>query len=183
MRLFILATLCLALSAPALAQNADTDAATKDDVILYLRTMHSHDMMQRTIEVQFHSMAQLMHEQMQQEKGSVPPEFDAHVKKMLDDLRKNMLLDEISNAMIPAYQNHFTRGDIQAMTAFYSSPVGQKVLEQLPSVLQEGMQAAMPILNKYMTEAKQRIQEDLKGMDNGTPQKKVVPLQAAPAPQ
>jgi hypothetical protein len=176
-----MATICLVLSAPGLAQTPDTDAATRDDVILYLRTMRSHDLMQRTIEVQFQSMQQLMHDQMLQENGSVPAEFDAHMKKMMDELRKGMPLDEITNAMIPAYQNHFTRSDIQAMNAFYSSPVGQKVLEQLPAVMQEGMQAAMPIMSKYLTEAKDRIQQDVKELGK-TPQKKVIPLQPAPAP-
>jgi uncharacterized protein len=183
MRLFLLATLCLALTAPAIAQNADTDAATKDDVILYLRTMRSHDMMQRTMEVQMQSMLQLMKQQMMQDKGSVPSEFDTLMKKWMADLIKNMPSDEIIDAMIPAYQNHFTRSDIQAMNAFYSSPVGQKVLEQLPGVLQEGMQAAMPVMNKYITEWKGRMQEDIKALDKSTPQKKVIPLQAAPAPQ
>jgi hypothetical protein len=168
MRLFILATLCLALSAPALAQTADTDAATKDDVIIYLRTMRSHDMMQRTMEVQFQSIQQLMKEQIVQDKGSVPPEFDTLMKKWMDDLRKGMPADEIIEAMIPAYQNHFTRSDIQAMNAFYSSPVGQKVLEQLPSVMQEGMQAAMPIMSKYLTDWRARMQEDVKELEKKT---------------
>jgi hypothetical protein len=168
MRLFLIAMMCLALSSPALAQTADTDAATKDDVIVYLRTMRSHDLMQRTMEVQFQSIQQLMKDQIVQDKGSVPPEFNALMKKWMDDLRKGMPADEIIDAMIPAYQNHFTRGDIQAMNAFYSSPVGQKVLEQLPAVMQEGMQAAMPIMSKYLTEWKVRMQQDVKEMEKKT---------------
>lgn len=174
-RIFWMATLCLALSVPGLAQNSDTEPATKDDVILYLRTMRSHDLMQRTIEVQFQSMQQLMHDQILQEKGEVPAEFDTRMKKWMDDLRKNMPADEIVEAMIPAYQNHFTHGDIQAMNAFYSSPVGQKVLEQLPAVMQEGMQAAMPIMSKFLTQWKERMQDDLKEVEKTAPK-------AAPAP-
>ena len=165
MRIFLMATLCLALSAPGLAQSADNDSATRDDIILYLRTMHSHDLMQRTIEVQFQSIEQLMHDQILQEKGSVPPEFDAHMKKMMEELRKGLPIDQITDAMIPAYQNHFTRSDIKAMNAFYASPVGQKVLEQLPAVMQEGMQAAMPIMSKYLTEWKDRMAKDVKDME------------------
>jgi hypothetical protein len=74
--------------------------------------------------------------------------------------------------MIPAYQDHFTRGDIQAMNAFYSSPVGQKVLEELPAVNQEGIKAALPILSKYLSDWKDRIQQDL---EKSSPK-------AAPAP-
>jgi hypothetical protein len=172
MRTLLLATLCLALSAPVLAQNADTDTATRDDVILYLRTMRSHDMMQRLLEVQSQSMQTMMHDQLMKEKGTLPANFDSVMQKEMADLVKGMPADEIIDAMIPAYQNHFTRSDIQAMNTFYASPVGQKVLEELPSVMQEGMQAAMPIMSKYLTEWKGRMQQDLE---------KLTPPAATPA--
>src|SRR5271169_3744302 len=146
MRVFLIATLSLFLSAPALAQTADTDPATKDDVILLFQTMHSHDMMKRMIEVQSKSMQQLMHDQFATKEKDIPADFDARWKKMMDELYKGMPLDEMTQAMIPAYQKHFTRGDMAAMNAFYASPVGQKVLEELPVVTQEGMQEMMPIL-------------------------------------
>jgi hypothetical protein len=162
MRAVLIATLCLALSAPLMAQTSDNEPATRDDVILYLRTMHSHDMLQRTLEVQSQSMQRLFKDQTLRNKTAVPPDFDARMKKMMEDYVKNMPMDEITQAMIPTYQKHFTRGDMQAMNAFYSSPVGQKVIEELPAVLQEGMQAATPILSQYLSEFKDRMQEELK---------------------
>ena len=135
----------------ALAQTSD-EPASRDDVILYMRTMHSHDTMQRTMQVQADSMRALFRDQLMKDKGKMPPNFDSKFKQAMDDLVKNMPLDEISNAMIPAYQKHFTKSDIQAMNAFYSSPVGQKVLEELPAVLQEGNQAAMPMLSRYLSD-------------------------------
>jgi hypothetical protein len=162
MRAVLIATLCLALSAPLMAQTSDNEPATRDDVILYLRTMHSHDMLQRTLEVQSQSMQRLFKDQTLRNKTAVPPDFDARMKRMMEDYVKNMPMDEITQAMIPTYQKHFTRGDMQAMNAFYSSPVGQKVIEELPAVLQEGMQAATPILSQYLSEFKDRMQEELK---------------------
>jgi hypothetical protein len=145
-----------------MAQTSDNEPATRDDVILYLRTMHSHDMLQRTLEVQSQSMQRLFKDQTLRNKTAVPPDFDARMKRMMEDYVKNMPMDEITQAMIPTYQKHFTRGDMQAMNAFYSSPVGQKVIEELPAVLQEGMQAATPILSQYLSEFKDRMQEELK---------------------
>ena len=131
MKRLLIAIACLAFCAPALAQSAD-EPASKDDVILYLRTMHSHDMFRRTMQVQSQAMQQLLREQILKDKGKLPPDYDAHMKKAMDDLVKNVPIDEITQAMIPAYQKHFTKSDIEAMNAFYSSPVGQKVLEELP---------------------------------------------------
>ena len=57
-----IALACLALSfcagIPALSQAAD-EPASKDDIILYLRTMRSHEMFQRIMEVQSQNMQQL----------------------------------------------------------------------------------------------------------------------------
>jgi hypothetical protein len=122
------------------------------------------------MQVQAQTMRQLFHDMVLNEKGEVPPDFDAHFKKAMDDLIKGMPADEIIQAMIPAYQNHFSKSDIEAMNAFYSSPVGQKVLEQLPAVLQEGNQAAMPILSKYLNDWKGRLEQELKGTE-GPPAK------------
>lgn len=80
-----------------------------------------------------------------------------------------MPFDEITQAMIPTYQQHFTKGDIEAMNAFYSSPVGQKVLQQLPVVMQEGSKAAMPIVSRYLGEWKDRMAQEMKEMEKSAP--------------
>jgi len=55
------------------------------------------------------------------------------------------------------------------MNAFYSSPVGRKVLEELPEVMKEGMQAAVPILSKYLTEWQARMKSELEDVGKSTP--------------
>lgn len=85
MKRFLILLACLALnflaiSTPALGQNPG-DPASKDDVILLLRTMHSHDMVRRTMEVQAASMQKLFHDMIQKDTGKVPPDFDARFKK------------------------------------------------------------------------------------------------------
>jgi hypothetical protein len=172
MKRLLIAIACLAFcvsgGVAAVAQSAD-EPASKDDVILYLRTMHSHDMFRKVMEVQSQNMQQLFRDQIKKEKGSVPAEFDEHFKKAMDDLIKGMPIDEITQAMIPTYQQHFTKGDIAAMNAFYASPVGQKVLQELPVVMQEGSQAAMPIMMKYLSDWKDRVAREMKDLDKSAP--------------
>jgi uncharacterized protein len=160
--------LCLALAVPCVAQNADTDPATKDDIILFFHTMHSHDMIEKIMQVQSQTMQQLFRDQLSKDKG-IPEDFDARWKKMMDELLKGMPIDEMTQAMIPAYQNHFTRGDIAAMNAFYSSPVGQKVLQELPQVTQEGMKAMMPVLTKYLNSWRDRMPQEFNDMNKAAP--------------
>jgi len=166
MKRLLIAIACLSLCASALVQSglAQTtdEPASRDDVILYLRVMHTHDLMQKMMQVQSQTMQQMFHDQLLKDKGTVSPDFEAHFNKAMADLLKNMPIDEMTDAMIPAYQKHFTKGDLEAMSAFYSSPVGQKVLEVLPSVMQDGMQAAMPIMTKYISDWKERMDQEMK---------------------
>ncbi len=115
------------------------------------------------------AIQKLLHDQFAKEKATLPPDFEPKFKKAIDDLMKNMPLDEMTNAMIPAYQKHFTKGDLETMGAFYSSPVGQKVLEELPGVMQDGMQAAMPIMTNYLSDWKERIDQEMKSSGKTSP--------------
>jgi hypothetical protein len=170
MKRFLVPIVCLFFIAPAFAQSAD-EAPSKDDILIYLRTMRSHDMMQRTMEVQAQSMQQLFRGMLLKQNGKLPDNFDSVFKKAMDDLIKGMPTDDIVQAMIPAYQKHFTKGDIEAMTAFYSSPVGQKVLQELPEVLSEGNQAAMPVLSKYLNQWQERVKHDFEPIKPGSQEK------------
>jgi uncharacterized protein len=164
MKIFFLSALCFVLAIPCLAQNAD-DPATKDDVIVLFRTMHSHDMVQKVLEVQSQTMRQMFQEQLDKEKMPVS-DSSTRMQKLMDQFIKDMPIDEMTEAMIPSYQKHFTHGDIEAMNAFYSSPVGQKVIEELPQVTQEGLQAMMPLLYKYLNDWKGKMQQELKQAPN-----------------
>jgi hypothetical protein len=161
MKRLFLAIAFAALSVTGFAQSAD-EPASKDDMLVYLRTMHSHDMLQKVMQVQVQSMRQLFHDMLEKE-GKLPADFDSRFNQVMGDLVKNMPMDELIEAMIPAYQKHFTKGDIEAMNTFYSSPVGQKVLQELPAVVQEGSQAAMPLMSKYLETWKGRMDDEFGG--------------------
>ncbi|MGD0570472.1 MAG: DUF2059 domain-containing protein [Candidatus Sulfotelmatobacter sp.] len=165
-----LTTLCLAFSVPALAQNADTDPASKDDIILYLRTMHSHDMMQKTMQAMLGSMRQMFSEQFEKDGKTPPGDAEKRLNSMMDELIKGMPLDEMMQATIPVYQKHFTKGDIDHLIAFYSSPTGQKLLEEMPAITGESMTAMMPIMLKYMEDSKERVRQQVKEMEKSAAQ-------------
>ncbi|HEX7130893.1 MAG TPA: DUF2059 domain-containing protein [Rhodanobacteraceae bacterium] len=48
--------------------------------------------------------------------------------------------EDILDKLVPIYQRHFTSEDIYGLLAFYNSPLGQKVLHEMPATMQEGMQ-------------------------------------------
>jgi hypothetical protein len=169
MKALWIAILCTAFNAAVLAQTPSNEPPSSDDIILYLLTMHSHDMMQKIMEAQADSMRQLFLDRIAKDKGSVSPDFDSKFKAAMDDLIRNMPADQIIQATIPIYQQHFTKAEIQSMDAFYSSPVGQKALQELPEVMKEGMQAAMPILSAYLSQWQERMKSQLEDAGKSTP--------------
>jgi uncharacterized protein len=48
--------------------------------------------------------------------------------------------DELMNRMLPIYQRHFTAEEFDGVLKFYSSPIGQKMLAEMPTAMAEGMQ-------------------------------------------
>ena len=47
---------------------------------------------------------------------------------------------ELTERMVPIYQRHFSAADIQGLLKFYRSPLGRKVVTEMPATMAEGMQ-------------------------------------------
>ncbi|HEV2623196.1 MAG TPA: DUF2059 domain-containing protein [Frateuria sp.] len=47
---------------------------------------------------------------------------------------------ELTERMVPIYQRHFSAADIQGLLKFYRSPLGRKVITEMPATMAEGMQ-------------------------------------------
>jgi len=41
--------------------------------------------------------------------------------------------------LVPVYAKYFTQDDIRGMLAFYESPVGKKMIQTMPAVVQDSM--------------------------------------------
>jgi hypothetical protein len=159
-RLLVAISLCLVFSLTGFAQQNDDTPATKEDVQRYLEAMHSHDMMLQMVDTMSKQMRQVLHQQFLKDKDRLPANYEELMAKFMDDMFRDMPWDEMMQAMIPAYQKHLTRGDIDHLVAFYSTPTGQKVLRELPSMMADAMQSMMPILQDYMEKVQHRMEAE-----------------------
>jgi hypothetical protein len=50
-------------------------------------------------------------------------------------------VEQLTKAMIPAYQHHFTADEVEGLIKFYKSPLGQKLVAQMPATMAEAAQA------------------------------------------
>ncbi len=164
-RFLIAFILCFAFCVPALAQQPADDApASKEDIQRYLDAMHSHDMMKKVAEAMAKPMHQMVHEQFLKDKDKLPVDFEARMNKMMDGMFQDMPWDDMLQAMVPAYQKHLTKGDVDHLVAFYSSPTGQKMLKEMPAMMSDAMEAMMPIMRDYMEKVNNRVQQEVAEM-------------------
>ena len=59
-------------------------------------------------------------------------------------------IDSYLDMMVPAYQRHFTKSDVDQIIAFYSSVAGQKFVNEQPTLLQEIFPKVMPMVQQHM---------------------------------
>jgi hypothetical protein len=146
---------------PSMAQTSSDDSpATKEDVQRYFQLVRSHDLMKKLMASMAQGIQQMTHEQYMKHQDELPAGYEAKMNAMMDDMFSNMPMDEMMQAMIPAYQKHFTKGDIDNLVAFYSSPTGAKLLQEMPAIMAEAMQDTMPIMTKYMDTVQTRLQKE-----------------------
>ncbi|HLY98309.1 MAG TPA: DUF2059 domain-containing protein [Candidatus Angelobacter sp.] len=90
----------------------------------------------------------------------------AMTHKIFSDVFGELPIQEMMEAVIPVYQRHLTRSDIEALITFYSSRVGQKLLHEQSAMIRESVQAGSEIgrkrLDEIMLELDRRIAEMVK---------------------
>jgi len=146
------------------AQPASDAPATKEDIQKYLDVMHSREMMAKMIDAMSAPIHKMFHEQFLKDKDKLPPDFEERTAKMFDDSMKSFPWDEMLESMVPVYQKHFTKGDVNALIAFYSTPTGQKLLRDMPAIMQEAMERMMPLMQKQMDSMNARMKQEVAQM-------------------
>jgi uncharacterized protein len=74
------------------------------------------------------------------------------------ELRQAMETRELMEIVAGIWDKHFTHEDIKGLIAFYESPLGVRLLEKQPLVLQESMQAG----EAWGRRAMEKVQEKLR---------------------
>lgn len=62
-------------------------------------------------------------------------------QKFWDDFRKEISAEGMIELIIPIYDKYYTESDIDQLIVFYNSPVGKKMINTMPQVMQESMAA------------------------------------------
>jgi len=85
----------------------------------------------------------------------------AKVDALADSVFKSLPIDEVLDAMVPAYQKHLTKSDLEAILSFYSSPVGQKLIKEMPAIMKESVQAGGEVGHGRMGAMAERLNQQV----------------------
>lgn len=163
MKKLLFSCLCFLLIVPVvIAQEASqSDVPDKADVMKFLELMHAREQMVRTLDGMAQQMRKGAEEGFKSKVPDATPEQLAKVDKFCDALFASLPVDKMVDAVVPIYQRHLTKSDLAAISAFYASPAGQKILKELPAIMTESMEAGGEIGRQAFSEKAQQIDQEI----------------------
>ena len=157
------ALVLLAVSAGVAQQPAAPDSpSTRDDILRLFDTMQIRQQMRLVMESVAQQMKDMTRETLKKRDATITDEQLVRFDSIAEESMKDFPVDAMLDDMIPVYQKHLSKPDVDAMGVFYSSPTGQKLLREMPAMTQEGMQAAYGRMQKQMDATMQRIERMVK---------------------
>jgi len=136
--------------------------ASKEDIQKLFEVMQIHQQMHQVMDAMMKQQSAMIHETLKQRYPQTSAERIARADQMIAETMKDMPMDAMLDDMIPIYQRHFSKTDIDAMSTFYASPTGQKMMREMPALTSEAMQASSARMQKQMDTIRQKAEQIVK---------------------
>lgn len=175
------ALICLSV-APMLGQQAATtsEPATKEQILKFMDLMQLKSRMGQMMDG-MQAQARIGAEQaFKQKVPHATAEQLAKVDAIADEMFSGFPVSELLDAIVPIYQKHLTKSDLDVIIGFYSSPTGQRFIQETPAMMSEAMQAGGEIGRRRMDEANRRIDERIAALAKEVSEQMPAPKTPAP---
>jgi len=151
------------------AESVSDDPATRAQIIEFLQVVDLRktlDAMVPLIQRQMREQFAHIQEQFPHMKPEDTASLAAEQEQLIAGVFKRMPVDKIEEDLVPIYQRHYSRTEMDAILAFYESPVGQKMRATNPAMMGEVMQVTnarmQGVMDDLVHEIKQRAEERAK---------------------
>ncbi len=165
-RPFVLLAIALLSATTVIAQQPKTATgdfpASREDIQKLFEVMQIHQQMRQVMDAMAKQQTTMIDESLKQRYPQSSAERIARADRMIEETMKDMPMDAMLDDMIPIYQRHFSKTDINAMSTFYASPTGQKMMREMPALTSESMQASYARMQKQMETIRQRAEQMVK---------------------
>lgn len=151
-----LLTLCLGAPSARAAEPVEPSPEYRADVMTLI-TLTGTDSLSFRMGVQ---MIDLMLEQARTLRPELPASnFQVMREEIVEVLR--MKLGDLMAAMALAYARHFTHDEVKGLLAFYRSPLGEKLVHEMPLLVQETTAIGQKWGEELVPEFTRRIEKRL----------------------
>jgi hypothetical protein len=170
-RLYLPTCLLAIATCPLFAQQgpvAQRRPPSSEQVTKFFEVMHLHDQMQTMLQTEQKQMNVIFTDMFNKEKPQATSEertkFQNLINTVMGDLFASYPIEDVLRDMVPVYQNHLSESDLTQIIAFYASPVGQKVLKEMPVMTAEAMRVSYARLQPKIDEMMKKIDHQIKAM-------------------
>lgn len=159
----------VAPSAASAVVTPEQKAAVKD----LLEAMNFKKMMSQMSAAMAQNMPQMMDQMVGTSDTSMTVEQKAEARKlaakssetmsksMVDIYNDPQIVQGMEDIMARAYGSNFAVEEIKAMTAFYASPAGKKMLAMQPQIMQQSMPEIMALITPRMKDLMSKMAKDI----------------------
>ena len=141
-KVFVLIT-ALGMSSMSLA-----DAASEKEAEKLLNMVGTQEVMEQ-------SMSQMLDIQLQQNPALAP-----YKGVMMEFLNENMSYESLKPELIKMYSEEFTSSELREINAFYSTDVGKKSIEKMPTLMMKGGQLGATRVQENIGDLQAMIQAE-----------------------
>ena len=142
LKVFVLIT-SLGVSSMSLA-----DAASEKEAEKLLNMVGTQEVMEQ-------SMSQMLDIQLQQNPALAP-----YKGVMMEFLNENMSYESLKPELIKMYSEEFTSSELREINAFYSTDVGKKSIEKMPTLMMQGGQLGATRVQENIGDLQAMIQAE-----------------------
>jgi len=165
-RPFVLLAIAVLFATVTFAQQAmlstGDDPASKEDIQKLFEVMQIHQQMRQVMDAMMKQQTAMIDETLKKRYPQTSADKIARANRMIVETVKDMPMDAMLDDMIPIYQRHFSKTDIDAMRTFYASPTGQKMMREMPELTSESMQASYARMQKQIDVIQQKAEQIVK---------------------
>lgn len=127
------------------AKPLPADAPSKEQVLKFIEATHARK-----------NMALLTHTLREQSKAAIAETIESHgmdsrdAVKSIDENDNDQAMDHAMEVSVVVYQRCYTAAEIESLTNFYLSAVGQKFMAAAPEIVAESAKTMVPMQRKLM---------------------------------
>ena len=92
---------------------------------------------------------------------NLPPDITEIVTNVVNETISPLVPQMVSSTE-KLYADNFTDQEISDAISFYRTPTGQKILQKLPALMQQGAQSGQSLVQAHIPEMQQRLLQELK---------------------